>query len=105
MSTPRPARTLISLLLQDTPGILARSVLDSAMVLDVIAGPDAKDSTCLPHGCAGDFASGLLRNSRDCALGGWLEGVTIGIPKEFNVEELGKRNVQFCACPSQLGVE
>ncbi|CAM9362906.1 unnamed protein product [Ascophyllum nodosum] len=72
----------------DTPGILARSVLDSAMVLDVIAGPDAKDSTCLPHGCAGDFASGLLRNSRDCALGGWLEGVTVGIPKEFNVEEL-----------------
>ncbi|CAM9418205.1 unnamed protein product [Hapterophycus canaliculatus] len=83
----------------DTPGIIARSVLDSAMVLDVIAGPDSRDSTCIPpgssnsssNGSSGGFASELLEASLVAAAAGssWpLKGVTVGIPREFNVEEL-----------------
>ena len=66
------------------------------MVLDVIAGPDSRDSTCLPSGGGqGGFASFLLDQcGRDqgaaAAAGSPLEGVTVGIPKEFNVEELGE---------------
>ncbi|CAM9205011.1 unnamed protein product [Laminaria digitata] len=80
----------------DTVGILTRSVLDSAMVLDVIAGPDSRDSTCVPSGGGqGGLASALLDQcGRDqggaAAAGSSLEGVTVGIPKEFNVEELGE---------------
>lgn len=85
---------LTSFFLQDTPGVLARSVLDAAMVLDVIVGPDSKDSTCIPAGSrsGGDgFASGLLDAAAAAEGSAWpLEGVTVGIPKEFNVEELGK---------------
>eukprot|EP00904_Undaria_pinnatifida_P006887 jgi/Undpi1/3328/HiC_scaffold_15.g06701.m1 len=45
----------------DTVGVLTRSVLDSAMMLDVIAGPDTRDSTCVPSGGSqGGFASALL---------------------------------------------
>lgn len=84
---------------QDTPGVLARSVLDAAMVLDVIAGPDPKDSTCIPAGNrssgGGNFASGLLAAAA-AAKGSAcpLEGVTVGIPKEFNVEELGEMDAR-----------
>lgn len=67
------------------------------MVLDAIAGPDSKDSTCIPAGSSGgpgeSFASAL---GGPCAQGtsggvtGSLEGITVGIPREFNVKELGK---------------
>ena len=65
------------------------------MVLDVIAGPDSRDSTCLPSGGGqGGFASALLdqcgRGQGRAATGSPLEGVTVGIPQEFNVEELGE---------------
>lgn len=88
---------------QDTIGILTRSVLDSAMVLDVIAGPDARDSTCVQSGaagwplagdsCEGDGRSGgLARALLDAGDGGsaagTLDGVTVGIPIEFNVDGL-----------------
>ncbi|CAN0361886.1 unnamed protein product, partial [Ectocarpus fasciculatus] len=78
----------------DTPGVLARSVLDAAMVLDVVAGPDSKDSTCIPYGKSsggggGGFASDLHGAAAAAGSSSWpLEGVTVGIPKEFNVEEL-----------------
>lgn len=90
------------MLAQDTPGIITRSVLDSAMILDVIAGPDDRDSTCVPpssaggagvEGAVGNFTRSLLDASgKDgaCSSVGLLEGVTVGIPKEFNVEELGE---------------
>lgn len=80
--------------LQDTPGILARTVLDSAMVLDVIAGPDSKDSTCLPAGSrsggGGGFASGLLGAAAAAGFSRPLDGMTVGVPRDFNVEELGE---------------
>lgn len=70
------------------------------MVLDVIAGPDSNDSTCIPSGSAGGserggggFASALLgagAQNEGGAIPGSLEGVTVGIPREFNVEELGE---------------
>ncbi|CAN0227739.1 unnamed protein product [Scytosiphon promiscuus] len=79
----------------DTPGVIARSVMDSAMVLDVIAGHDSRDSTCVPAGSSsssgggGSFASNLLEASLAAAESSWpLKGVTVGIPREFNVEEL-----------------
>ncbi|CBN78968.1 glutaminyl-tRNA synthase [Ectocarpus siliculosus] len=77
----------------DTPGVLARSILDAAMVLDVVAGPDSRDSTCIPAGKGraggGGFASDLLGAAAAGSSSSWpLEGVTVGIPKEFNVEEL-----------------
>ncbi|CAM9694584.1 unnamed protein product [Pylaiella littoralis] len=82
----------------DTPGVLARSVLDAAMVLDVIVGPDSKDSTCIPAGSrsGGDgFASGLLDAAVAAEGSAWpLEGATVGIPKEFNVEELADAGVR-----------
>lgn len=73
------------------------------MVLDVVAGPDSKDSTCIPstsRRSAGDgdggFASGLL-SAAAAASGssGPLEGVTVGIPREFNVEELGENAIEI----------
>lgn len=71
------------------------------MVLDVIAGPDSKDSTCIPVGSSsnrggGGFAAGLLEGSlaADVTGSSWpLKGVTVGIPREFNVEELGETDV------------
>lgn len=67
------------------------------MVLDVMAGPDSKDSTCIPAknrsgGGGGGFASGLLgAMAAAAAESSWpLQGMTVGIPREFNVEELGE---------------
>lgn len=75
------------------------------MVLDVIAGPDANDSTCLPTGCPGGFALALLGDRWDGTLDGCLEGVTVGIPKDFNVEELGERETRpYRTYPLQLGI-
>lgn len=96
-----------SLSFQDTPGILARTVLDSAMVLDIIAGPDSKDSTCIPStsrgGGDGGFASGLLEAAAAPPSSGPLEGVTVGIPREFNAEELGETNVEGGGRPPAAG--
>ncbi|CAM9531099.1 unnamed protein product [Chrysoparadoxa australica] len=68
----------------DTVGILSRSVLDSAMMLDATAGSDPSDSTCTsqPPPLSG-WASNLLREGSSS-----LEGITIGVPAEFCVSEL-----------------
>jgi aspartyl-tRNA(Asn)/glutamyl-tRNA(Gln) amidotransferase subunit A len=57
----------------DQGGALARSAHDLAMVLDVMAGFDARDSTCmdLPKD---DYIGGLGRG---------VKGLTIGVPKEY----------------------
>ena len=72
------------------------------MVLDIIAGPDSKDSTCIPArsrsrsggGCGGGdggFASRILWAAEAAAeMSSPLEGMTVGIPREFNVKELGE---------------
>jgi aspartyl-tRNA(Asn)/glutamyl-tRNA(Gln) amidotransferase subunit A len=60
----------------DQAGPLARSVEDAALMLQVMAGHDAKDSTSVdlsvPDYCA--------------ALGQGMKGLRIGIPKEYRVE-------------------
>ncbi len=63
----------------DCPGIIAKSVLDVAVVLKSIAGKDEKDSTSSDKK-VGDYVS-LLKN---CEIG----GLKVGIPKEYFIKEL-----------------
>lgn len=60
---------------QDTPGPMARTVTDAAIVLGVISGPDPNDpaTTRCPH--IADYTKFLDRNG--------LKGARIGIPRAF----------------------
>jgi aspartyl-tRNA(Asn)/glutamyl-tRNA(Gln) amidotransferase subunit A len=62
----------------DHAGPLARTVRDAALVLEHMAGPDPKDSTCInqpvPH--------------YDQFLSGNVKGLKIGVPKEYNLPGL-----------------
>lgn len=73
----------------DTPGVLARTVLDAALVLDAIAGPDQdKDSTCsrdAPLPPTGGWAAELLQRAGAASS---LAGLRVGIPHEFRVQEM-----------------
>ena len=60
----------------DTPGPLARTVKDNALLLQSMAGHDPKDSTSAPRDVP-DFAA---------ALTGDIKGLKIGIPKEFRMD-------------------
>ena len=60
----------------DTPGPLARTVKDNALMLQSMAGYDAKDSTSVNREVP-DFAA---------ALTGDIRGMKIGIPKEFRLD-------------------
>jgi aspartyl-tRNA(Asn)/glutamyl-tRNA(Gln) amidotransferase subunit A len=60
----------------DQAGTFARTVEDNALLLQSMAGYDAKDSTSANKDVP-DFLA---------ALGGDLKGKTIGIPKEYQVE-------------------
>jgi len=62
----------------DTVGVLARSVRDAALILSIIAGHDPKDATSLPLPPQ-DYTQGLK---------GDLEGMRIGLPKEYVPEGL-----------------
>ncbi len=57
----------------DQVGPLTRTVRDSALLLQAIAGADTNDSTCLPEPVPDYLA----------ALGRDLRGIRIGLPKEF----------------------
>lgn len=60
---------------QDTPGPMARTVTDAAIVLGVVEGPDPNDpatTRCKPQG---DYTKLLDRNA--------LKGARIGIPRAF----------------------
>jgi len=62
----------------DQGGPLARSAEDLAILLDAMAGFDPRDSTSVerpPHDYAG-------------ALGGGVEGLTIGLPREYFTRDL-----------------
>ena len=88
----------------DTPGVLARSVEDSALVLDAIAGTDARDSTSQPgchaqrwpggggEGRHAGFGFGFTAAARagGAAEGGALplEGLVVGVPEEYFVAEM-----------------
>ncbi len=60
----------------DTPGPMARTVEDCAIMLQAMAGHDAKDSTSADRAVP-DFRA---------ALTGDIQGMKIGIPKEFRVD-------------------
>jgi aspartyl-tRNA(Asn)/glutamyl-tRNA(Gln) amidotransferase subunit A len=63
----------------DTIGPFAKTVEDLALVLQVIAGNDAKDSTT-PRVDVPDYSAGLKSGS--------VAGLKIGVPKEYFVEGL-----------------
>lgn len=60
----------------DSPGALARSVADLAIIAEAMSGHDAKDSTTGQHEVPNYFAN--LRTD--------LKGVRIGVPKEYFVD-------------------
>jgi aspartyl-tRNA(Asn)/glutamyl-tRNA(Gln) amidotransferase subunit A len=70
----------------DCPGVLAPSVLDGAMLYDVLAGPDDKDSTAVPRGQEESMQSLLATAAQGKGEG--LKGMVIGIPDEYRVDEL-----------------
>ena len=55
---------------------LTKDVQDAALLLQVISGPDPKDSTSVDHPVP-DYLT---------ALTGELKGVTVGVPKEYFIE-------------------
>ena len=62
----------------DQAGPLTRSVHDAAIMLGAMAGHDAKDSTSAPVAVP-DF---------EAALGGGVDGLRIGIPREYRIDGL-----------------
>lgn len=61
----------------DTPGVLSTSVRTAAAVANAMSGPDPADATA--RLAATDYVP---------EVGGSLDGVTVGIPQEYLVEEL-----------------
>jgi aspartyl-tRNA(Asn)/glutamyl-tRNA(Gln) amidotransferase subunit A len=57
----------------DRPGVLANSVVDCALVIDVIAGRDERDATSIQEGKV-NFTKGLSAEKTN---------FTLGIPKQF----------------------
>jgi aspartyl-tRNA(Asn)/glutamyl-tRNA(Gln) amidotransferase subunit A len=62
----------------DQIGVLTKAVRDAALLLQVIAGPDACDSTSLPDPVP-DYTASLT---------GDVKGLRIGLPKEYFIEGL-----------------
>ncbi len=60
----------------DQAGPLARTVRDAAILMQSMAGPDAKDTTCVD----------LPVPDYEAAVGKSVKGLRIGIPKEYRVE-------------------
>eukprot|EP01130_Rhizamoeba_saxonica_P002078 TRINITY_DN11885_c0_g1_i1.p1 TRINITY_DN11885_c0_g1~~TRINITY_DN11885_c0_g1_i1.p1 ORF type:complete len:497 (+),score=101.62 TRINITY_DN11885_c0_g1_i1:19-1509(+) len=68
----------------DTPSILSLTVEDSALMLNVISGFDKYDSTSVETENV-DYSEGIHDD---------ISGTIIGIPKEFNISELSKEQIQ-----------
>ena len=83
----------------DTPGPLARTVRDNAIMLQSMAGHDPKDSTSADKPVP-DFAA---------ALTGDIKGMKIGVPKEYRLdgmpEEIEKLWEQGIAWLKEAGAE
>jgi aspartyl-tRNA(Asn)/glutamyl-tRNA(Gln) amidotransferase subunit A len=60
----------------DQIGPFARNARDAALILQAIAGPDPRDSTCAPDPVP-DYSA---------ALNGSIKGLRIGVPEEYWVE-------------------
>ncbi len=65
----------------DQIGPVARTVLDTALLHDVIAGHDPHDSTSLKH----DWSS-MAAAAREGAAGGSLQGLRVGVVKQLMLE-------------------
>ena len=65
----------------DQVGPCARTVLDAAMLHEVVGGHDPKDSTSLS-----DPAEGFVQAARDGAAEGGLKGLRVGVLKELTGE-------------------
>ena len=84
----------------DQIGPIARTVSDAALLLGVIAGHDERDSTSIPEPVP-DYAA---------SLGGSLEGVRVGVPREFREAdgldpEAGARTEEAVGTLEDLGAE
>jgi aspartyl-tRNA(Asn)/glutamyl-tRNA(Gln) amidotransferase subunit A len=66
----------------DQGGAFARSAADLAVLLNVMAGFDARDSTSLER-AAEDYARDLERPAPDASAGKPLAGLRIGVPGEY----------------------
>ncbi|MBC7318059.1 Asp-tRNA(Asn)/Glu-tRNA(Gln) amidotransferase subunit GatA [Candidatus Bipolaricaulota bacterium] len=81
----------------DTIGPITRSVRDAALLLSFMAGHDPWDSTSLPLPPQ-DYVSNLRPN---------LQGLKIGLPKEYAPKELGPEALNlidhWCATAEELG--
>ncbi len=62
----------------DQVGTLTRNVRDSALLMNVIAGHDPRDSTSMPHPVP-DYAAALNEDSD-------LKGLRVGLPQEYFTE-------------------
>lgn len=65
----------------DQAGPLTKTVLDAALILNAIAGPDARDSTCVKES-APDYTANLNRD---------LRGIRLGVPKEYLTDGIDPR--------------
>ena len=83
----------------DQAGSLTKTVHDAALVMNVIAGPDPRDSTCLNEPVP-DYVAGLGRD---------LRGVRLGLPKEYMIDgidpQVKKAIDQAVAHFQSLGIE
>src|SRR5687767_1354698 len=64
----------------DQAGPIAKTVRDAAIMLGVIAGHDAKDSTCVDAPVP-DYESALAEG---------VKGLRVGVPREYRVEGMSK---------------
>ncbi|MHC5034627.1 MAG: Asp-tRNA(Asn)/Glu-tRNA(Gln) amidotransferase subunit GatA [Planctomycetota bacterium] len=61
----------------DQIGPFARTIEDAALLLQVVAAPDERDSTCT-RGAPGDYLAAAEQS---------VDGMTFGLPREFFVED------------------
>lgn len=66
----------------DSPGPIAKTVADCALITQIIAGTDPKDATTSPT--AVDFSQNQLAKAS-------LKGVTIGVPQEYLLEDMDQQ--------------
>ncbi|MBC8187042.1 MAG: Asp-tRNA(Asn)/Glu-tRNA(Gln) amidotransferase subunit GatA [Proteobacteria bacterium] len=69
----------------DQIGPIARSVSDCALALDVVSGHDERDSTSIP-GAAPNWSADLA-SAAAASADSDLQGVVIGLPREYFVED------------------
>lgn len=68
----------------DSPGPMTKTIEDSALLLQVLAGKDRLDATTLPEKVPNYSAK----------IKGGIKGVKIGIPKEYFLEKMDKKIIR-----------